>query len=82
MNIIRLHQRPAATTYEIVDHLHDRHAVGVTGDRIAATVSDWLAELGVHSPLAEELAAAVRRGDWPATHDIGDKLSVDVMVAA
>ncbi|MDT5104961.1 MAG: hypothetical protein QOI25_2474, partial [Mycobacterium sp.] len=32
------------TTYDIVDRLHARRAAHVPGDRIAATVSAWLAE--------------------------------------
>jgi hypothetical protein len=54
----------------------------VPGDRIAATVSAWLAELGVDSPMTEDLARAGRAGDWPAVHAISDWLSVDVLVAA
>lgn len=82
MNIHWRHQQPAATTYEIVDQLHDRHAVGVTADRVAATVAGWLAELDVQTPLTDELARATQRGDWPATHTICDQLSIDLMVAA
>ena len=82
MNIHWRHQHPAATTYEIVDQLHDRHAVGVTADRVAATVAGWLAELDVQTPLTDELARATQRGDWPATHTICDQLSIDLMVAA
>jgi hypothetical protein len=82
MNIHWRHQHPAATTYEIVDQLHDRHAVGVTADRVATTVAGWLAELDVQTPLTDELAHATQRGDWPATHTICDQLSIDLMVAA
>ncbi len=82
MNIHWRYQRPAATTYEIVDQLHDRHAVVITAERVAATVAGWLAELDVQSPLTEELARATQRGDWAATHTICDQLSIDVMVAA
>ena len=49
---------------------------------IATTVSAWLAELGGRSPLVDDLAHAVRVGDWPAALGIGDYLSVDVTVAA
>ena len=52
------------------------------GHQIATTVSAWLAELGAHSPLAEDLARAVHAGDWPAARAIGEYLSVDVIVAA
>jgi hypothetical protein len=54
----------------------------VPANLIAATVSGWLAELGVQSPMAEDLARAARAGDWPAAHAIGDWLSVDITVAA
>ncbi|CAM5743288.1 hypothetical protein MAUB1S_04828 [Mycolicibacterium aubagnense] len=82
MNIHWRHQHRAATTYEIVDQLHDRHAVGVPADRVAATVAGWLAELDVHSPLTDDLARATQRGDWPTTHTICDQLSIAVMIAA
>ena len=49
---------------------------------IVTTVSAWLAELGAHSPLVEDLARSVDVGDWPAAYAIGEYLSVDVTVAA
>ncbi|MDT5000908.1 MAG: hypothetical protein QOK12_3013 [Mycobacterium sp.] len=70
------------TTYDIIDRLHARRAAHVPVNRIAATVSAWLAELGVDSPMAEDLARAARAGNWPAVHAISDLLSVDVLVAA
>jgi hypothetical protein len=70
------------TTYELVDRLHVGRSARVSGDGIASVVSTWLAELGVDSPLAEELARAARANNWPAVHAIGDRLSLDVMVAA
>jgi hypothetical protein len=76
--------RPAAappTIYRIVYRLHERRTAHVTADDIAATVSAWMAELGVHTPMSEELARAVRTGDWPAVHAIGRQLSVEVTVA-
>jgi hypothetical protein len=45
-------------------------------------VSAWLAELGANSPLVDDLARAVRAGDWPTALGLGDYLSVDVTVAA
>jgi hypothetical protein len=54
----------------------------VPGHEIALTVSAWLAELGAHSPLVEDLARAAHAGDWPAAWAIGEYLSVDVAVAA
>jgi hypothetical protein len=54
----------------------------VPAQEIATTVSAWLAELGAHSPLVDDLARAVCAGDWPVALGIGDYLSVDVTVAA
>lgn len=71
----------AMTIYQLTDCLHDGRIARVPGDQIAATVSAWLAELGVHSPLADDFACAVRAGDWPAAHAIGTHLSVNVTVA-
>jgi hypothetical protein len=55
--------------------------VRVSSDEIAGTVSAWLAELGVQSPMVDELVRAIRAGDWPAAHRLGDYLSVDVSAA-
>jgi hypothetical protein len=72
---------PTRTIYRVTDSLHGR-TVHVPGHEIANTVSAWLAELGAHSPLAEDLARAAHAGDWPAACAIGQYLSVDVTVAA
>jgi hypothetical protein len=68
----------AVTIYQVTDQLGDGRTVRVPGDEIATTVSAWLAELGTHSPLVEDLARAARAGDWPAAHAIGEHLSVNV----
>jgi hypothetical protein len=70
------------TTYQLADRLHAGRTVEVTADEIPSTVSGWLAELGASSPLVEDLAVAVRDGDWPAVRAIGENLSVDVVVSA
>jgi hypothetical protein len=70
------------TIYTLTDRLHDGRTVRVPEDEIVVTVSSWLAELGVRSPLVETLGRAVRNGDWPAAYVIADFLSVDVAVAA
>lgn len=75
-------RRELTTTYQLTDCLHQGRRVCVSSDGIACTVSAWLAELGVHSPLVEEFARTVRDGDWTAAHAIADVLSVDVAVAA
>jgi hypothetical protein len=66
--------------YRVTDRLHEGRTV--PAHEIATTVSAWLAELGAHSPLVDDLARAVHAGDWPAALGIGDYLSVDVTVAA
>ena len=68
--------------YQITDRLHDGRTVRVPGNRIGCTVSAWLAELGVDSPMVNDLARAVCSGDWIAAYSIGERLSVDVTVAA
>lgn len=69
---------PAMTMYRITDRLHTGRTVRVPAHQIAPTVSGWLAELGVHSPLVEDLARAVCVGDWPAAYAVGEQLSIDV----
>ena len=68
--------------YHITDRLHCRRADRVSSDRIAAVVAAWLAELGADSPMVEELAHAVRAGDWPVAHSLEDLLSVQISIAA
>jgi hypothetical protein len=68
--------------YRITDRLHDGRAVDVPCHEIVEVVSRWLAELGIHSQLAEDLARAACAGDWPAAYAIGDRLSIDVTIAA
>jgi hypothetical protein len=67
--------------YRLTDRLHER-TTRVSPDEIAATVSGWLAEIGVESPLVDAFAEAVRVGDWAAAHAFGDLLSIDIAVAA
>ncbi len=71
-----------STIYQVADRLHRERAVRVTSEEIAATVSCWLAELDVDSPMVDDLARAVRTGNWPAARALEDLLSVDVTVAA
>jgi hypothetical protein len=70
------------TTYCVTDRLHNRRTVRVPGHEIAPIVSAWLAELGAHSPLVEDLARAACVGDWAPAYAVGNQLSVDVTVAA
>lgn len=79
------HERPqqaeATTIYQVTDRLHEGRAVNVAASEVAATMSAWLAELGAHSPLVEDLARAVSSADWPTAHAIGGQLPIDVTVA-
>lgn len=75
-------EQEAMTIYQVTDRLHRGRTVCVSGNRIVATVSAWLAELGVESPLVDELARAMRAGNWPAAHDIADYLSLEIAFVA
>ena len=70
------------TIYRITDRLHEGRTIDAPCHQIASIVSAWLAELGADSPLAEDLARAACAGDWPAAYALGDRLSIDVTVAA
>jgi hypothetical protein len=73
---------PSTTLYQVTDRLHEERTVRVPFDAIGPTVSAWLAELGANSPMVEDLARAVRNGDWRAAYAVGEHLSVRVAVAA
>jgi hypothetical protein len=78
----RLRTVPTTAIYQVTDRLHEGRTVCVPAQEIVTTVSSWLSELGVHSPLVEDLAEAVHAGNWPAVRAIGEDLAVDVIVAA
>ncbi len=83
LRITGMHRRhQSAPIYRVTQCLQDVRTAEVAAHEIATTVCSWLAELGADSPLVDELARAVRNGDWAATHAIGEYLSVDVTVAA
>jgi hypothetical protein len=75
-------QRRTAPRYRVTQCLHPGRSVQVPVHQIAAIVSIWLAELGVDSPLVEDLAKAVHTGDWPTARAMGELLSVEVTTAA
>lgn len=79
--LTRHHKLPPAATYQLTDRLHAGRVVQVPADAIPVTVSAWLSEPGVHSPLVREFADAVGAGDWPAALALGDWLSIDIAVA-
>jgi len=72
------HRSSTAAVYELTDRLHDGHIARVSASQITTTVSAWLAELGVHSPLVGDLERAVRDGDWAAAHALGECLSIEI----
>jgi hypothetical protein len=73
--------RPPVTIHRLTDPLHDGRTVHVCADGLVATLTTWLAELGAASPLVDDLAEAVRAGDWPTAHALSDFLSVEVSLA-
>lgn len=75
------HSSRVEMTYYVTDRLHDGRTVAVPGREIARIVSMWLAELGAHSPLAEDLARAACVGDWTTACAVGNQLCVGVSVA-
>jgi hypothetical protein len=72
----------AMMSYHVTDRLHEGRSVRVPVDGIARTVSGWLAELGTHSPMVDDLAGSVRTSDWPTAHALAELLSVDVTAMA
>ncbi len=73
---------PTVTMFCVTDRLHGGRSVRVPGHEIAPIISAWLAELGAHSPLVDELARAACVGDWSSACAIGEQLSVDVAISA
>ena len=67
-----LQRKATPTTYQLTDRLHDGHAARVPAHQITVTVSAWLAEVGAHSPLVDDLERAARGGDWPIAHALGE----------
>ena len=82
MRLYRITRGGQVRLYRITDRLHDGRTVDVPCHEIVGVVSTWLAELDIHSQLAEDLARAACVGDWPVAYAIGDRLSIDVTIAA
>ena len=82
LRITGMHRRVTSPIYRLTQCLRDERSIEVPADEIAPTVSAWLTELGANSPLVEDLARAVRAGNWPAARALGEYLSIDVTVAA
>ena len=75
-------EQAGTAMFRVTDRLHRGRTAYVAGDRIVATVSTWLAELGAESPLVDDLARAVCAGNWSAAHGIAEYLSVEVAFVA
>lgn len=75
------HHAAPGPAFRVSDRLHEERSVTVAAHEIAATVAGWPAELGAHSPLVDQLASAVHKGDWVTAHAIAEHLSVDVTSA-
>ncbi len=75
-------EKPTTTMYCVTDRLHCERTVHCPGNQIAPIVAAWLAELGVHSPLVDDLARAACVGDWAAAYAVGEQLSIDVTLVA
>lgn len=71
-----------AELFVITDLLHEERTARVPVNSIGPTVSGWLADLGVSSPLVDDLTQAVRNGDWSAACVLGEHLAVHVAIAA
>lgn len=84
LECLRRHHQPSDhdAGYLLTDRLHEGHRVEASADQIPSIVSAWLAELGVGSPLVDELARAVWTANWPAAHALADQLDVDVVPLA
>ena len=73
---------PQTKLFEVRNLLHEGRTARIPVSSIGPTVSGWLADLGVSSPLVEDLTQAVRNGNWPAAYVLGEHLAVHVAVAA
>jgi len=69
-------------SYRLTDRLHAGRTARVPADGIGATIAAWLADFDVDSPMVDDLARALRCGDWPTVHALAEQLSIDVSLAA
>ena len=53
----------------------------IRASELAATVTEWLAEVGACSPLVEDLAQELDANNWPAAHSISECLGIEVSIA-
>jgi hypothetical protein len=75
-------QRAAASrTYAVRQRVHESRTIYIPANELAATVTEWLAEMGACSPLVEHLAQEVDANNWPAAHSISECLGIEVTIA-
>ena len=78
----RRRPQPAASRIYAVRHcVHGSRTIYIPASELAATVTEWLAEVGACSPLIEDLAQEVEANNWPAAHSISECLGIEVTVA-
>jgi hypothetical protein len=78
------HHRPpavASRVYAVRHRVHDSRTIYIPASELAATVTEWLADLGACSPLVEDLALEVGANNWPAAHSISECLGIEVTIA-
>jgi hypothetical protein len=78
------HHRPQAAPsriYAVRHRVHGSRTIYIPASELAATVTEWLAELGACSPLVDDLAQEVGANNWPAAHSISESLGIEVTIA-
>jgi hypothetical protein len=61
--------------------VHASRTIYIPASELAATVAEWLAEVGACSPLVEDLAQEVDANNWPAAQSISERLGIEVTIA-
>lgn len=80
----RLHRPQAATAriYAVRHRVNESRITYIPASELAATVAEWLAEVGACSPLVDALAREVGANNWPAAHSIAECLGIEVTIAS
>jgi phenylpyruvate tautomerase PptA (4-oxalocrotonate tautomerase family) len=81
----RRHHRPRAATariYAVRHRVEEPRITYIPASELAATVTEWLAEVGACSPLVDALAQEVDANNWAAAHSIAECLGIEVTVAS
>jgi hypothetical protein len=78
------HHRPraaAARIYAVRHRVDESRITYISAGELAATVTEWLAEVGACSPLVDDLAQELDANNWPAAHSISECLGIEVTIA-